>query len=95
MLSLQWNKIQPIYLAAGFEKIRSDHAVAIWDVTTIGSAKPQTDSSPESATEFHRPVFELGLNETAYSLAWVLPKSILIGMNGKHIKLFDLRGINL
>ncbi|XP_021955257.1 GATOR complex protein MIOS isoform X2 [Folsomia candida] len=91
VLSVQWNKLQPNLLAAGFEKARSDHAVAVWDVTTIGSKQQPNGSSNANPMEDVHPLVELGINETASSLSWVLPKSILIGMNGKHIKLFDLR----
>lgn len=75
----------------GFEKAsRSDHAVGVWDVSALStkSANGSGNLSPEDV----RPIIELGINETASSLAWILPKSILVGMNNKHIKLFDLRG---
>jgi len=74
-------------LAAGLDKARSDYAVAIWDIS----------AACKYATGFHsdiRPTNEFALNETANSVAWVQAKSILVGMNGKHIKLFDLRGVN-
>jgi len=89
VLSIQWNRALPNLLAAGFEKTRQECGVAIWDVTT-GSKFVNglhTDNT--------RPVTELGVTETAQSVAWVQTKSILAGMNGKHIKLFDLRGESL
>jgi hypothetical protein len=47
------------------------------------------------AVELARPVAELGLSETAHSLAWFnsQSRSLVIGMNNKHLKLVDLRGI--
>jgi WD40 repeat protein len=89
VLSLEWNKVSPNLLAAGFEKARSENAVAIWDVAT--GSKLLNGLHADAM----RPLTEQGVNETAHSLAWVQAKSILVGMNGKHIKLFDLRGMKI
>jgi hypothetical protein len=76
-------------LAAGLDKARSDYAVAVWDVA----------ASSKFVNGFHsdalRPAIELGNSETAHSVTWVHAKTLLVGMNGKHIKLFDLRGMTI
>ena len=84
--SLVWNTNSPNLLAAALDKARSDYAVAVWDVAT----------SSKLVNGFHsdalRPCIELGNSETAHSIAWVQSKTILVGMNGKHIRHYDLRG---
>ncbi|CAL8072972.1 unnamed protein product [Orchesella dallaii] len=83
--SLQWNRANPNFLAVGLDKARSDFAVSIWDVS-LGSKYVNGYHS-----DVLRPKIELGISETANSVAWVQARSLLVGMNGKHIKLFDLR----
>ncbi|CAG7836336.1 unnamed protein product [Allacma fusca] len=82
---LAWNKYSPNLLAAALDKARSDYAVAIWDVA----------ASSKLVNGFHsdalRPAIELGNSETAHSIAWVQSKTLLVGMNGKHIRHYDLR----
>lgn len=84
--SLQWNRANPNYLAVGLDKARSDFAVSIWDIN-MGSKYVNGYHS-----DVLKPKIELGISETANSVAWVQAKSLLVGMNAKHIKLFDLRG---
>lgn len=82
--SLSWNKNSPNLLAAGLDKARSDHAVIIWDIS----------ANQKYTNGFHSDALrsELGQSETAQSVAWVTNKTLLVGINGKHMKLFDLRG---
>lgn len=77
--AVAWNPLDSNFLAMGLEKYRSEHSVLIWDV-----------SRPNCTTPF----VEFGLSETTNSLAWFhqQPKCIVIGMNGKQLKIVDLRG---
>jgi hypothetical protein len=92
-------------IAAGLDKYRADHSVLLWDVlkcphhgdgrTGVPSVSHQHHASP--AFELARPVAELGLSEIAHSLAWfnTQSRSLIIGMNNKHLKLVDLRGTSV
>lgn len=44
--------------------------------------------------ELSKPYLEMGLSELAHSLAWFHhePRTLVVGMNQKQIKTFDLRG---
>lgn len=68
----------------------------------IGSSSPRLSGgllSPYTygltpAVEVARPIAEMGLSELAHSLAWLQRQSrtLVVGMNQKQIKIFDLRG---
>lgn len=100
--TVAWNPVDSNLIAAGLDKYRADHSVLLWDVlkcphhgdgrTGVPSVSHQHHASP--AFELARPVAELGLSETAHSLAWfnTQSRSLIIGMNNKHLKLVDLRG---
>jgi hypothetical protein len=66
-------------LAAGLDRYRTDHCVLVWD----------TQVARASST-----VAEMGLSDAAHSLAWLYnqPRSLIVGMNNKHLKMVDLRG---
>lgn len=75
---VSWNKTDSQLLAAGLDRYRSDHCVLVWDIL----------SGRQHAT-----VAELGLSDTAHSLTWLYsqPKTLVIGMNNKHLRMVDLR----
>ncbi|VEN38725.1 unnamed protein product [Callosobruchus maculatus] len=58
-------------------------------VSVSGAAATAT-----AAVEVAKPTHEFGTSETAYSLTWFRgsPKVMAAGMNGKQIKVYDLRG---
>ncbi|XP_014242242.1 GATOR complex protein MIOS-B [Cimex lectularius] len=74
---VQWNKIENHLIAAGLDRYRSDHCILVWDLKT----------------RHHNLVAELGLSDMAHSLCWLSehPKSLIIGMNNKTLKMVDLR----
>ncbi|XP_046390377.1 GATOR complex protein MIOS-B [Ischnura elegans] len=85
--ALQWNPSEVGLLAVGLDKHRGDHSVLLWDVVN----GPMGGGSGDGFSA--KPLQELGLSETAHSLAWIAqtPRNLALGMNHKHLKLFDLR----
>ncbi|UYV67394.1 MIOS [Cordylochernes scorpioides] len=70
---------------AGMDKTRAENGVLVWDI------KRSLHLSSDSAAQPCRPIIELGLSETTHSLDWLGPKSLICGINNKHLKIFDLR----
>lgn len=89
--AVAWNPVDSNLIVSGLDKYRTDHSVLVWDVVKCphhhGVAAPVSVEQP-------RPIAELGLSETTNALAWFnsQPRSLVLGMNGKHLKLVDLRG---
>lgn len=84
--SVVWNPIDSNLLATALDKSRTDHSLLVWDLS-------RCHSHQVSATDgMVRPSAELGLSETAHSAAWLQQRNIILGMNNKHIKVFDIRG---
>ncbi|KAG8224206.1 hypothetical protein J437_LFUL002662 [Ladona fulva] len=85
--ALQWSPAEVGLLAVGLDKHRGDHSVLLWDVanSSLGGSSNESFSA--------KPLLELGHSETAHSLTWIAqaPRSLALGMNHKHLKLFDLR----
>ncbi|XP_054158947.1 GATOR complex protein MIOS-B-like [Oppia nitens] len=84
---LDWSLADTNLLSAGFDRIRNDYAVLVWDVQRKASVIAMTESySP-------KPLHELAFGELTHSLKWLLShkQAIICGMNNKHLKLFDLR----
>lgn len=87
-------------IAAGLEKYRSDSSVLIWDINKfivnndISNSTRMMVNTMAPAVELVKPVAEFGTSEVTYSLAWFYGSNKLIacGMNGKSIKICDLRG---
>lgn len=87
-------------IAAGLEKYRSDSSVLIWDINKFIMNNDMTNSTRmmvntmAPAVELVKPIAEFGTSEVTYSLAWFYSSSKLLacGMNGKSIKIYDLRG---
>lgn len=86
--TVAWNPVDSNLIAAGLDKYRTDHSVLLWDVLKCPAHQGSTMTSDHA-----RPVAELGLSDTAHSLAWLnsQPRSMVIGMNNKHLKMIDLR----
>ncbi|XP_034247778.1 GATOR complex protein MIOS-A isoform X2 [Thrips palmi] len=97
--TVAWNPTDPNLIAAGLEKHRTDHSVLLWNLQRCPLSNGHSthhhasSSSSSSSMEPLRPSVELGLSETAHSLAWLRgqPKCLMVGLNGKHLKLFDFR----
>ncbi|PNF34608.1 WD repeat-containing protein mio [Cryptotermes secundus] len=104
--TVAWNPVDSNLIAAGLDKYRADHSVLLWDVlkcphhgdgrTGVVPGVSHQHQASSSAVELARPVVELGLSETTHSLAWFnsQSRSLIIGMNNKHLKLVDLRDSN-
>ncbi|XP_069700640.1 GATOR2 complex protein MIOS [Periplaneta americana] len=99
--TVQWNPVDSNLLAAGLDKYRAEHSVILWDVLKCplhgdGRNAPSVSLQHHAASpgaELARPLAEFGLSETTHSLAWFnsQPRSLVIGMNNKHLKLVDFR----
>ncbi|XP_069184860.1 GATOR2 complex protein MIOS isoform X3 [Procambarus clarkii] len=92
--SLAWSGQEPQLLSAGLDKVRTDHSVIVCDVTRINQPPAYAFDQRNSSTgDVIKPVVEFGLAETAHSVAFSLhaSRTLITGMNNKHIKLFDLR----
>lgn len=105
--TVAWNPVDSNLIAAGLDKYRADHSVLLWDVlkcphhgdgrTGVVPGVSHQHQASSSTVELARPVVELGLSETTHSLAWFnsQSRSLIIGMNNKHLKLVDLRGMHI
>lgn len=93
--TVAWNPTEPNLVAAGLEKHRTDHSVLLWDLQRCphSNGHPPHHHVPSSTMEPARPSGELGLSETAHSLAWLRgqPRCLMVGLNNKHLKLYDFR----
>jgi len=81
--SVAWSTSMPNHLAAGFDKVRQDTAVSIWDINQY------RDSSTAD------PLIELCHGEAAVAIAWApsLPFTLAVGTSFKWLRLNDTRGI--
>ncbi|XP_039295830.1 GATOR complex protein MIOS-B [Nilaparvata lugens] len=88
--AISWNPVDTNLIAVGLDKYRMEHSVMVWDVVKGSSRAGHYSTNP---AEYPRPCSELGLSDTAHSLAWLRtqPRSLVIGMNNKHLKLIDAR----
>jgi len=76
--ALAWHPNQNTLLAAGFEKIRTEHGIIVWELS-------QTKLSD-------KPTFEVGNGDHCTSLAWLHTQPCLVaGLGAKIIKIFDSR----
>ncbi|CAH1238277.1 MIOS [Branchiostoma lanceolatum] len=105
--SLAWHPNESNMLAAGLDKYRSDSSVLVWDINAkyIADSANSPDKSRvhrdsvgsgEGPSMVSKPLVELGASETALSLAWFTheSKTLLVGMNNKFLKIFDLRDVS-
>ncbi|KAK3891191.1 hypothetical protein Pcinc_004907 [Petrolisthes cinctipes] len=90
-----WSSQEPQLLAAGLEKVRTDHSVVVCDVNRPTHPQPYStfDQRNSASGDLLKPLAEYGLAETTHSLAFSLHthRTLIAGMNNKHIKVFDLR----
>ncbi|XP_026277027.1 GATOR complex protein MIOS-B [Frankliniella occidentalis] len=91
--TVAWNPSESNLIAAGLEKHRTDHSVLLWDLQRCPHSNGHSSHHAPSSMEPTRPSAELGLSETAHSLAWLRgqPRCLMVGLNNKHLKLFDFR----
>lgn len=77
--SLQWHPYNHTVLAAGFEKLRTEHGVLVWDI--------------KDGRSLAEPLSEAGNGDHCCSLAWITNNSNLIvaGLGVKTVKIFDTR----
>lgn len=89
--SVAWNPLDSNLIAVALDRYRTEHSVMLWDV--MKGPTRMTHHSSGTQSEHTRPVAELGLSDTAHSLAWLhsQPRSLVMGMNNKHLKMVDLR----
>lgn len=73
------------YLATGLDRVRNDYCMNIYDVTTIGQGGPST-----------KPYKQLASSEPITSIKFFgnQPDTLVCGVRGQCIRLFDLRGQN-
>jgi hypothetical protein len=95
-------------LAGGFEKIRNEHSILVWDVRgnpSTPTSKIELKNEPviymtdyrltsETKRSEIRPNYETGTSESCHSLKWNPHNmnQLLAGVNGKSLKIFDIRG---
>lgn len=92
--TVAWNPTESNLIAAGLEKHRTDHSVLLWDLQRCPHSNGHlVHHAASSSMEPTRPSVELGLSETAHSLAWLRGQSrcLMVGLNNKHLKLYDFR----
>lgn len=100
--AVQFNPTEHNLIAAGLDKYRSDNSILIWDINKFNSNNEASHSGRMAvntmapAVELVKPIAEFAPSEVTYSLAWFYGSSKLLasGMNGKNIKIFDLRDPN-
>jgi len=67
----------------------------IWDIAHTGSIINNNGNLYSSSLSgLNKPLYEFAQNEIVHSLKWFHNKTILCGMNNKHIKIFDLRELS-
>ncbi|CAH1154363.1 unnamed protein product [Phaedon cochleariae] len=97
-----FNPVDHNLIAAGLEKYRSDSSILIWDIdkfTSNGecnSTGRMAVNTMAPAVELVKPIIEFGTSEATYGVSWFHGSNRLLaaGMNGKNIKIFDLRDSN-
>ncbi|XP_023330654.1 GATOR complex protein MIOS [Eurytemora carolleeae] len=76
--ALAWHPTQYTLLAAGYEKVRTEDGIVVWDL------------SQSQLTE--KPLHETGHGDHCTSLSWAHTQPLLVaGLNTKTVKIFDSR----
>ena len=95
---LAWNPKITNYLAAAYEKNRSDNCIMIFDTSMSPPSQSESTSTMskmvnKSSKDLIKPICELGMGETCNSLAWFHknPDTLVAGMNLKNLRIYDLR----
>ena len=77
-------------LASGYEKHRTDNAIAVWDLTQVIMSDSVlyiiTDNMSQGRMTDIKPVVEFGLTDSCCSLAWFQSSTLAAGMNGKIVR---------
>lgn len=84
--SVAWNPVDSNIIAVGLEKFRMEHAVLLWD-----AFRCPHHYNGESRNDPFKPLCEIGLSETANSLAWMNASTFAAGFNNKNLKIIDRR----
>src|SRR5699024_2359396 len=72
----------------------------VWDIAHTGTIVNNNNSNlyhsqfGSTLSGLNKPLYEFGINEMVHSLKWFQNKTIICGMNNKHIKIFDLRDVS-
>lgn len=86
--------IHPLFqLASGYDKARNECSIVVWDIAHTGNLVNNPYHN-QFGTGLNKPLYEFAPNEVVHSLKWFQNKTIICGMNNKHIKIFDLRDVN-
>ncbi|XP_038044878.1 GATOR complex protein MIOS-like [Patiria miniata] len=99
--SLAWNTVESKWLAAGFDRYRTDYCIAVYDVnsqtnTSELNATPEKSrhvSSHNAPQSGFRPVAEMVQAEVLNSMAWLPHQQhgIVAGVANKNLRIFDIR----
>ena len=95
--SLRWNNTKIHQVAVGYDKLRNDHGVLVWDIRQRGHSNrsQQFQGSIRGRTEevVSNPVMSVSHGDPVSSLAWQPRKSavLAVGTGVKVLKIFDLR----
>ncbi|OTF78204.1 hypothetical protein BLA29_001965, partial [Euroglyphus maynei] len=88
--ALDFCQIDNNLLASGFERNKGDHSVMIWDIAHTGINYNQAaQSATISGTT--KPLHQSAPNDQVHSLRWFRNRSLICGMNNKHLKLIDAK----
>lgn len=96
-LYLAWNPVNYNLLAEGLDKHRNDCCISIWDINTRVNTELSFDrqryNSNFMENAVNKPLVEIGLGEATSSFAWFNkePRTFVTGINGKCLKVYDLR----
>lgn len=88
--ALSWNKLQPEYLAMGFDRFRSEGSLVIANLHYERPKKDQVSGLLDGKAKL-----ESCSSESVNSIMWTHkdPKSFVAGVNGKYLRLYDMRSI--
>ncbi|KAJ8324593.1 hypothetical protein O5D80_006838 [Batrachochytrium dendrobatidis] len=86
-------------LLAGFDKVRSDHCLYIWDICSTQAEKEKSEiPSSKNVTAFESPslkkaIFRCGSSEGISSAAWMMDSAarVVVGIGFRSIRSYDLR----
>ncbi|KAI2806893.1 hypothetical protein BLOT_008853 [Blomia tropicalis] len=98
--TLDFNQSDNNLLASGFDKARNESSIMIWDIAHTGTLISNSSNyhsqygGGNPLSGLNKPLYEFAPNELVHSLKWFQNKTIVCGMNNKHIKIFDFRDPN-
>lgn len=79
-----WNPFETNIIAAGLEKFRTEPAVSLWDAFRYSRHVPDESQNVKA-------LLEIGMSDTAHSLAWINSYCLVAGFNNKCLKIIDRR----